>query len=84
MMASVSYVTGSHAIKVGMTDGWGENSRTFSPNANIDTLIKINVAGLGNEIPFQVVGLQLAGDLDPERQQRLRHLRAGHLDDEAS
>jgi len=54
-MASASYVTGSHAFKVGMTDGWGENSRTFSPNANIDTLIKINVAGLGNEIPFQVV-----------------------------
>ncbi|MCU1384766.1 MAG: hypothetical protein JWL71_3463 [Acidobacteria bacterium] len=55
MMASASYVTGSHAIKVGMTDGWGENSRTFSPNANIDALIKINVAGLGNEIPFQAV-----------------------------
>jgi Carboxypeptidase regulatory-like domain len=54
-MASASYVTGSHAIKVGMTDGWGENSRTFAPAANIDTLIKINVAGLGNEIPFQVV-----------------------------
>jgi hypothetical protein len=54
-MASASYVTGSHAIKVGMTDGWGENSRTFSPNANIDALIKINVAGLGNEIPFQAV-----------------------------
>ena len=54
-MASASYITGSHAIKAGVTDGWGENSRTFAPNANIDTLIKINVAGLGNEIPFQVV-----------------------------
>ena len=54
-MASASYVTGSHAIKAGITDGWGENSRTFAPNANIDALIKINVAGLGNEIPFQVV-----------------------------
>jgi hypothetical protein len=54
-LASASYVTGSHAIKVGMTDGWGENSRTFAPNANIDALVKINVAGLGNEIPFQVV-----------------------------
>ncbi len=54
-MASASYVTGSHAMKFGMTDSWGENSRTFAPNANIDTLIKINVAGLGNEIPFQVV-----------------------------
>src|SRR4051812_749355 len=54
-MASASYITGSHAFKVGMTDGWGENSRTFAPNANIDTLIKLNVAGLGNEIPVQVV-----------------------------
>jgi len=54
-MASASYVTGSHAVKVGITDLWGENSRTFQPAANIDTLIKINVAGLGNEIPFAVV-----------------------------
>ncbi len=55
IMASASYVTGSHAMKFGFTDLWGENSRTFAPAANIDTLIKINVAGLGNEIPFQVV-----------------------------
>jgi hypothetical protein len=54
-MASASYVTGSHAMKFGMTDLWGENSRTFAPAADIDTLVKINVAGLGNEIPFQVV-----------------------------
>lgn len=54
-MASASYVTGSHAMKIGMTDGWGENSRTFAPNANIDALIKVNVAGLGNDIPFNVV-----------------------------
>jgi hypothetical protein len=55
VMGSASYVTGSHAMKFGITDLWGENSRTFAPAANIDTLIKINVAGLGNEIPFQVV-----------------------------
>jgi hypothetical protein len=54
-MAAASYVTGSHAMKFGITDLWGENSRTFAPAADIDTLIKINVAGLGNEIPFQVV-----------------------------
>jgi hypothetical protein len=54
-MASASYVTGSHAMKVGITDGWGQNSRTFAPNANIDALIKINVAGLGNDLPFQAV-----------------------------
>jgi hypothetical protein len=59
VMASMSYVTGSHAIKVGMTDLWGQNSRTFSPNANIDTLIKVNttIPGLGavTDFPFQVV-----------------------------
>ena len=55
VMASASYITGSHAMKFGITDLWGENSRTFAPAANIDTLVKINVAGLGNEIPFQVV-----------------------------
>jgi len=59
VMASASYVTGSHAIKMGMTDLWGENSRTFSPNADIDTLIKVNtpIPGLGlvNDFPFQVV-----------------------------
>jgi hypothetical protein len=55
VMGSASYITGSHAMKFGITDLWGENSRTFAPNANIDTLIKINVAGLGNEIPFQTV-----------------------------
>ncbi|HMB81261.1 MAG TPA: carboxypeptidase-like regulatory domain-containing protein [Vicinamibacterales bacterium] len=58
-MASVSYVTGSHAMKFGFTDLWGENSRTFAPNANIDTLIKINatIPGLGavTDFPFQVV-----------------------------
>src|SRR4051812_27269071 len=48
-MASASYVTGSHAIKVGMTDGWGTNSRTFATNANINTLITLGAA------PFQVV-----------------------------
>jgi hypothetical protein len=38
-MASMSYVTGSHAIKTGMTLGWGTNSRTFSSNAQINTLV---------------------------------------------
>ena len=51
--ASASYVTGSHAMKFGMTDGWGKNSRTFAPNANINTLITINIPGL-NDFPYQV------------------------------
>ena len=36
--ASASYITGSHAIKAGTTWQWGTNSRTFSSNAQINTL----------------------------------------------
>ncbi len=38
-MASASYVTGTHAFKTGMTYSWGTNSRTFSSNAQINTLV---------------------------------------------
>jgi hypothetical protein len=38
-MAAASYITGSHAFKTGMTMGWGTNSRTFSSNAQINTLV---------------------------------------------
>ena len=56
VMASASYITGSHAMKFGMTDLWGENSRTFAPAANIDTLDHRSTSPVcGNEIPFQVV-----------------------------
>ena len=37
--ASASYITGSHAIKTGVTMGWGTNSRTFSSNGQINTLV---------------------------------------------
>jgi hypothetical protein len=37
--ASASYVTGSHAMKAGMTTQWGTNSRTFTSNAEINTLV---------------------------------------------
>jgi hypothetical protein len=37
--ASASYVTGSHAFKTGLTWQWGTNSRTFSSNAQINTLV---------------------------------------------
>ncbi len=37
--ASASYVTGSHALKAGTTWQWGTNSRTFSSNAQINTLV---------------------------------------------
>src|SRR6266850_1787382 len=52
-MASASYITGSHAMKFGMTDGWGRNSRTFAPKANINTLITLNTSGL-IDFPVQV------------------------------
>jgi len=52
-MASASYITGSHAMKFGMTDGWGRNSRTFAPKANINTLITVNAPGV-TDFPFQV------------------------------
>jgi hypothetical protein len=38
-MAAASYITGSHAFKTGMTMQWGTNSRTFSSNAQINTLV---------------------------------------------
>ena len=37
--ASASYITGSHAFKAGMTTQWGTNSRTFSSNGQINTLV---------------------------------------------
>jgi hypothetical protein len=37
--ASASYVTGSHAFKSGVTLQWGTNSRTFSSNAQVNTLV---------------------------------------------
>jgi hypothetical protein len=37
-MAAASYITGSHAIKTGMTMQWGTNSRTFTSNAQVNLL----------------------------------------------
>ena len=53
-MASASYVTGSHAMKFGMTDGWGKNSRTFAPRANINTLVTVNASPTLRDFPIQV------------------------------
>jgi hypothetical protein len=60
VLASASYVTGSHAMKFGVTNLWGENSRTFAERANINTLITVNTVIPGTTIPlidfpFQVV-----------------------------
>jgi len=37
--ASASYVTGTHAIKTGMTMGWGTNSRAFTSHAEINSMV---------------------------------------------
>lgn len=37
--ATANYVTGSHAFKAGATFQWGTNSRTFSQNKEINTLV---------------------------------------------
>lgn len=55
ILANVSYVTGSHALKFGMTDLWGENSRTFAPRANINTLIVVNTTTAALGIPGPAV-----------------------------
>jgi hypothetical protein len=44
--ASASYITGSHAVKAGATWQWGTNSRMFSSNAQINTMV-FNVGLLG-------------------------------------
>ncbi len=43
-VATASYVTGSHAMKTGMTLGWGENSLIGTPHADINTLVFFNGA----------------------------------------
>src|SRR5262245_53728096 len=52
VLATASYVTGSHAMKFGVTDLWGQNSRTFAPRANINTLITVNTVIPGTTIPL--------------------------------
>jgi Carboxypeptidase regulatory-like domain len=45
-MVSGTYITGSHALKSGLTMQWGTNSRTFASNAQINTLV-FNAGSLG-------------------------------------
>ena len=63
--ASASYITGSHAIKAGTTWQWGTNSRTFSSNAQINTLVfnagLLGVpAGATNPVPCTVLPCPIA------------------------
>src|SRR5262249_16778851 len=55
VLASASFVTGTHALKFGVTDLWGRNSRTFAPHANIDTLVTANVSPALLDFPVSVV-----------------------------
>jgi hypothetical protein len=58
MMAAASYVTGSHAIKFGMTNVWGTNSRAFTSHAEINTL----VFSAGNPIAVAVANTPAAAE----------------------
>jgi len=60
ILASASYVTGSHAMKFGATNLWGENSRTFAPRADINTLITVNTVVPGTTIPLIDFPFQVA------------------------
>ena len=64
-MATASYITGSHAIKTGMTMQWGDNSRTFTSNAQINTLVFNNgllgaPASATNPVPCTALPCPLA------------------------
>lgn len=63
--ASASYITGSHAFKTGVTMGWGTNSRAFSSNGQINTLV-FNAGLLGapasasNPVPCRALPCPIA------------------------
>jgi hypothetical protein len=63
--ASASYITGSHAFKTGLTMQWGTNSRTFSSNAQVNTLVFNNSllglpASATNPVPCTALPCPLA------------------------
>jgi len=63
--ASASYITGSHAFKTGVTMGWGTNSRTFSSNGQINTLVFNNgllgaPASASNPVPCTALPCPIA------------------------
>ena len=63
--ASASYITGSHALKTGLTMQWGTNSRTFSSNAQINTLVFNNgllnaPASASNPVPCAALPCPIA------------------------
>ena len=76
--ASASYVTGSHAIKTGMTMGWGNNYTERSRHGEISNL------NFNNGNPISVV----VGNTPYRAQQNVKAdfgvLRSGRLDDEAA
>ncbi len=73
-MAAASYVTGSHAIKSGVTMGWGTNSRTFSSNARDQPV------GVQHRQSARRGRDQRSGDRGTARQQRRRIIRTGYVD----
>jgi hypothetical protein len=65
LAGSMSYVTGSHSVKTGMTLGWGSNASAFSPNGQIYSLYFFNgapVAVVVRNTPFTATQ-QMKADL---------------------
>ena len=77
-MASASYVTGSHAIKIGMTDGWGTNSRSFTSHAEINTLVFAGGA------PIAVAVANTPAAAVQKVNSDLGAVRPGHVDEQAA
>src|SRR4029077_30370 len=61
-LANVSYITGSHAMKFGFTNLWGENERAFAPAASINTLITANLSPTVLDFPVQVAVYNAPGE----------------------
>ena len=87
-MASASYITGSHAIKTGMTMRLGHQlADVLVQRADQHASTVCSTPAARQPVPCTVAcpsrpRQQRSGDGAAEGEQRLRHLRAGHLDDE--
>ena len=78
MVASASYVTGSHSIKTGINYGWGKRTRVW-PTPNPANILQLRFT---NNVPAQVHGAEHADRrIDRKDERRPRHLCAGCLDD---
>ena len=77
LSGSLSYVTGSHNLKVGIQDNWGPYVNTREANADLQ---QVYLSG----VPNSVTDLQHTAALQGQPRRRHRHLRAGHLDGQSA